>query len=144
MDSDHDPRIRNTYLRIRLQILLCLSVADRKPTKNKFFQSFIAYCFLKVHLYQSFKDKKSKKKSQISKNQGFSYFFSLLMEGSGTVQIMNGSLSYGSGYGSTTLEYENRGTGHENISDHALWQGGDRASSGFSEACDALTVSAQT
>ncbi len=55
-------------------------------SKNKFlFQSFFVLLLLKVHLHQ-FSKIKVRKKSQNSKNQGFSYSFCLLMEGSGSIQ----------------------------------------------------------
>ncbi len=43
-----------------------------------------AYFFLTLHFYHFFKDKKVKKKSQNSGNQGFSYYFCLMIEGSGS------------------------------------------------------------
>ncbi len=43
-----------------------------------------AYFFLTLHLYHFFKDKKVKKKSQNSGNQGFSYYFCLMIEESGS------------------------------------------------------------
>ncbi len=82
------PRIRTSDLRIRIH-----------PVKGYF-----AYHFLKVHLQS--------KKSQNSRNKGFSYFFTLVLEGSGSgsVQVIanpgpGGPKIYGShGSGSTTLE----------------------------------------
>ncbi len=48
------------------------------PTKNKFYlESFFAY-------YISLQRKKSKKNSQKDRSQGFSFFFCLIMEGSGS------------------------------------------------------------
>jgi hypothetical protein len=55
---------------------------------------FYAYSFLKVHLHHSSKTKSHKDVTK-SRNQGFSSFFCLLMEGSGSVKI-----NYGSGCGS--------------------------------------------
>jgi hypothetical protein len=46
--------------------------------------SFSAHFFLKVHLHHFSKIKKVQKKSQNSKNQGFSYCFCLTIEGSGS------------------------------------------------------------
>jgi hypothetical protein len=67
--------------------------------KNYFLSSsFNAYSLLKVHLHHSSKIK-SHKKSQNRRNQGFSSFFCLLMEGSGSVQI-----NYGSGAESRRLK----------------------------------------
>jgi hypothetical protein len=64
MDSDPDPAF--------------LSLTFKTPTKNNFFKSFPAYYryFLEV-----------KKKSQNSRNQGFSSYFCLMREGSGSEYI---------------------------------------------------------
>ena len=56
---------------------------------------FSAYYFLKVHLHHISKIK-SQKESQNSRNQGFSYYFCMMIEGSGSI-----SLTSGSGSGST-------------------------------------------
>jgi hypothetical protein len=48
---------------------------------NEFFLHFLAFHFLKVHLHQSLKRKCHKGKSKNSRNQSFSYFFCLMMEG---------------------------------------------------------------
>ncbi len=77
--------------------------------KKLAFLRFFAYCFFKAHLHQFSK----RKKSENSINQGFSYFFCMIMEGSGSrsrsgsVQIMSdpdpgGLKVYGSG--STELD----------------------------------------
>ncbi len=66
MQCDPDPRIRITDLRTR--ILLFSSVAD-KMTKTSFFSKF---CLL---LFEGTSSKIISKKSQNSRNQGFSYFF---------------------------------------------------------------------
>jgi hypothetical protein len=51
--------------------------------KSVLFQSFFAYYFLKVNLHQSSNIKSHKElKKIVNRNQGFSYFFCLLMEGS--------------------------------------------------------------
>ncbi len=55
---------------------------------------FSAYYFLKVHLYH-FSKIKSQKESQNSRNQGFSYYFCMMIEGSGS-----GSIPLTSGSGS--------------------------------------------
>ncbi len=52
------------------------------PTKKLIKKKFSAYYFLKVHLHH-FSKIKSPKKSQYSRNQGFSYYFCLMREGSG-------------------------------------------------------------
>jgi hypothetical protein len=75
--TDSDP-YGTTDLQIRV---LIFSVADKIPTKNNLFFKFFAHYILKEHLHH-FSQIKSKKKSQNSRNQGFSYFFCLLMEGS--------------------------------------------------------------
>jgi hypothetical protein len=49
--------------------------------KNSFFFSFSAYYFLKVLLHH-FSKIKVKKKSQNRRNQGFSYYVCLMIEGS--------------------------------------------------------------
>jgi hypothetical protein len=58
--------------------------ADPDPAFKK---KFFCYYFLKIHLHRFSKDKKSKrsdKKSQNSRNQGCSYYFCLIIEGSGS------------------------------------------------------------
>ncbi len=57
-----------------------------------FLTSFSAYYSLR-YIYIIFKDKKIQKKSQNSRNQGFSYYFCLLIEGSGSgsIPLTNGS-----------------------------------------------------
>jgi hypothetical protein len=59
-------------------------VAFKMPTKNKFFKSFFAYYFLNVILNQSSEIKTHK---EVTKqwNQGFSYFFFLMIEGPGSI-----------------------------------------------------------
>jgi hypothetical protein len=53
-------------------------------SKNKFFYKiFSAYYFLKVHLHH-FSKIKSQKESLNSRNQGFSYYFCMMIEGSGS------------------------------------------------------------
>ncbi len=46
-------------------------------------QFFSAFYFLKVHLHH-FSNIKSQKESQYSRNQGFSYYFCMMIEGSGS------------------------------------------------------------
>jgi hypothetical protein len=63
-----------------------VSVNDKVPTKKLvFFHRFLVYYFLKVHLHQS-----SKIKSHKILILDIFYLFCLLMEGSGSVQIMIG------------------------------------------------------
>jgi hypothetical protein len=68
-------RIRTIDLRIR--ILLFSSVADKMPTV------FLLISFRR-YIYINFIDKKVKKKSQNSRNQGCCYFFCFLMDGIGS------------------------------------------------------------
>jgi hypothetical protein len=60
---------------------------------------FFNYYFLKVH-FLHFQRLKVKKKSQSSRNQGFFYYFCLVIEGSGSGSI---PLTNGSRFGSATL-----------------------------------------
>ncbi len=95
-ESDPDPVI----------FVIDLQDANKKLIKKK---SFCAYYFLKLHSSFS-KDKKSKR-SQNSRNQGFSYYFCLMIEGSGFMRYLwfmdpdpGGPKTYGSdGSGSATL-----------------------------------------
>ncbi len=81
LDPDPDPKIRPTDLRIRI-LLFSSGVADKMPPKNKYcFQRFLYFFVFEGTFIQVFIDKKSKRKSQNSRNQGFSNFFCLLMEG---------------------------------------------------------------
>jgi hypothetical protein len=72
-------------------------------SKNKFFYKiFSAYYFLKVHLHH-FSKIKSQKESLNSRNQGFSYYFCMMIEGSGsgsTAGSGSGSIALTSGSGS--------------------------------------------
>ncbi len=84
---------------------------SRCQQKTNLKKSFSAYYFLKVHL-QHFSNIKSQKESQNSRNQGFSYYFCMMIEGSGSgsIPLTNGSgpggpKKYGSdGSGSATLK----------------------------------------
>ncbi len=69
--------------------------------KTIFIQVFLLITFLR-YIYIIFQIQKVIKKSQNSRNQGFSYYFCLLIEGSGSVPLTNGSRSR-SGSGSATL-----------------------------------------
>ncbi len=79
-----------------------MSVAEKLGANKKmvFYKVFVLNTFYKVHLHQPlqyiykvhFIDKKSQKEvTKNSRNQGFSYIFCLLMEGSGsdTIQIIS-------------------------------------------------------
>ncbi len=65
----------------------------KTPTKKfKFlFKSFSAYYFLKVHLHHFSKIKSPKEVKKNSRNQGFSYYFCLMIEGPGSIPPTNGS-----------------------------------------------------
>ncbi len=65
-DSDPDPAI---------------FVNDLQDAIKKLIWRFFTFYFLKVHLLHF--SKKGQKKSQNSKNQGFSYYFFLMIEESG-------------------------------------------------------------
>ncbi len=80
---------------------LCLWLIDPDPAiffiielrdanKTQFLKFFSAYYFSKVHLHH-FSKIKSQKESQNSRNQGFSYYFCMMIEGSGSIPLTNGS-----------------------------------------------------
>jgi hypothetical protein len=97
-DSDPDPAI----------VVIDLQDANKKNNLKKVFTAFY---FLKIHIHHFSKIKSQKETTQNSRNQGFSYYFCLMIEGSGSVPLTNGSGSrrpkniwYGSdGSGSGTL-----------------------------------------
>ncbi len=65
----------------------------KKPQQQQhqsIFRGFLAYYFLKVHLHHS-SQINSQKNSQNSINQGVSYCFCLMMRGTGSVPLTNGS-----------------------------------------------------
>jgi hypothetical protein len=100
MDPDLDPSI---------------FVIDLQDANTKlFFKTiFSAYYFLKVHLHH-FSKIKSQKESQNSGNQGFSYFFCMVVEGSGSGSI---PLTNGSGSGMPKkmwIRIRNRNTARRN------------------------------
>ena len=73
-------------------ILLFSSLTLKMPTKNNFcFNIFSVYYCLKVHLH-NFPKIKSHKESQNRRNQGFSYYFCMMTEGSvsGSIPLTNG------------------------------------------------------
>ncbi len=73
-----------------IQILLFSSLTFKMPTKTNFvFKVFLLITFWR-YICIIFKDKKSKR-SQSSRNQGFSYYFCLVIEGSGSIPLTNGS-----------------------------------------------------
>jgi hypothetical protein len=89
-------RIRGS---MRIRILLFLLLTLKMPAKKLIFNTFFsAYLFLKVHL-QDFSKIKSQKAPQNSRNQGFSYYFCMMIEGSGS-RAGSGSIPLTSGSGS--------------------------------------------
>ncbi len=67
-----------------IRILLFSSLTFKMPAKKLIFNTiFSAYYFLKVHLHH-FSKIKSQKESQNRRNQGFSYYFCMMIEGSGS------------------------------------------------------------
>jgi hypothetical protein len=84
-------------------------VTDLHEAKKQIKKSFSAYYFLKVHLYHFSKIKSQKEVAkQYRRNQGFSYYFYLMIAGSGAMPLMDpdpgGPKTYGSdGSGSATL-----------------------------------------
>ncbi len=95
--SDPDPWIHASEYWIR--ILLFSSLTVKMPTKNYFKKNSASY-FLKVHLHH-FSKIKSQKESQNStgRNQGFSYYFCMMIEGSGSGSRF-GSIPLTNGFGS--------------------------------------------
>ncbi len=83
----------------------CYFVIDLPDASNKliFNTIFSAYYFLKVHLHH-FSQIKSQKESQNRKNQGFSYYFCMMIEGSGSGA---GSIPMTSGSGSGSRRPKN-------------------------------------
>jgi hypothetical protein len=81
----------------QIRILLFSSLTFKMPAKNYFLNTiFSVYYFLKLHLHH-FSKIKSQKESQDSRNQGFFYYFCMMIEGSGSGSI---PLTSGSGSGS--------------------------------------------
>jgi hypothetical protein len=67
-----------------VRILLFSSLTFKVPAKNKFFNTiFSSYYFLRLHFHH-FSKIKSQKESQNSRNQGFSYYFCMMIKGSGS------------------------------------------------------------
>jgi hypothetical protein len=66
-------------------------VTFKIAVKNNFFPKFFFVAYFEATFTSFFKDKKSLKKSQNSRNVGFSYFFCLMIEESGSVPRTNGS-----------------------------------------------------
>jgi hypothetical protein len=83
-----DKRIRIPIwirIQIRIRILLFSSLTFKMATKNYFFTRFFCSLgyYLKVHLHHLSKIN-NHKKSQNRRNEGFSYCFCLIIEGSGS------------------------------------------------------------
>ncbi len=96
MDPDPDPRSRSW-----IRILLFSSLTFKMPAKNKFFNTiFSVYYFVKLHLHH-FSKIKSLKETHNSRNQGFSDYFCMMIEGSGSrAGNRSGSIPLTSGSGS--------------------------------------------
>ncbi len=67
--------------------LFVIGFQDAK--KNKFFSDLACFLLFEGTFTSVFKDKKVIKRSQNSRNQGFSYFICLMMEGSGSGRPTN-------------------------------------------------------
>jgi hypothetical protein len=67
-----------------------LQHASKKLIFNTVFSS---YYFLKVYLHH-FSKRKSQKESQNRRNQGFSYYFCMMIEGSGSIPLTSGAGSW--------------------------------------------------
>ncbi len=93
-----------------IQILLFSSLTFKMPAKNKFFYTiFSAYDFLKLDLHH-FSKIKIQKDSQNSRNPGFSNYFCMMIEGSGSVSRAgsgSGSIPLTSGSGSGSWRPKN-------------------------------------
>ncbi len=62
-------------------------VSDLQDVNKKYFFSSKFFYFLKVHLHHFSKIKSHKQKSQNRRSQCFSYYFCLMIEGSGSVSL---------------------------------------------------------
>ncbi len=81
--------ILGILVRIRVRILLFSSVADKMPTKIKFFfKVYFAYYFLKVHLHK-FLQKNSQKEVTNQQKSRIFLIFCLLVQGSGSGRTKN-------------------------------------------------------
>jgi hypothetical protein len=85
------------WIRIRIRGSMSLTdpaifVMDLQDASKKliFYTIFSAYYFLRLHLHH-FSKIKSQKESQNSRNQGFSYYFCMMIEGSGSIPLASGS-----------------------------------------------------
>ncbi len=91
-----------------IRILLFSSLTFNLPAKNKFFNTiFSVYYFLKLHLHH-FTKIKCQKESLNSKNQSFSNYFCMMIEGSGSrAGSGSGSIPLTSGSGSGSRRPKN-------------------------------------
>ncbi len=81
-------QIRDILAWIRKRIQIKLRIL---PSKNIFFSKFLLFTFWRyIYIHHSLKIK-SQKEPQKSWNQGFSYYFCLMMEGCGSAPLTNGS-----------------------------------------------------
>jgi hypothetical protein len=62
--------------------IFVIGLQDASKNYLIFLQIFSPFYFLKLHLHH-FSKIKSQKESQIGRNQGFSYYFCMMIEGSG-------------------------------------------------------------
>ncbi len=98
---DPDPRIHASNYWIRIRILLFPSFTFKDASKKLIFNTiFPAFYFLKLHLHH-FSKIKSQKESRNSRNQGFSYYFCMMIQGSESgSRAGSGSIPRTSGSGS--------------------------------------------
>ncbi len=100
MDPDPGPRIHASDWRIwiRIRILLFSSLTFKTPTITNVFEKVFLLITFWRYIYIIFQRLKVLKTAQNSRNQGFSYFFCLITEESGS-----GSIPQTSGSGSERL-----------------------------------------
>jgi hypothetical protein len=86
--------LSDSWIRIRILdpdpaiFVIDLQHAKKKLIFNTIFSSY--YYVLKVHLHH-FSKIKSQKESQNIRNQGVSYYFCMVIEGSGSIPLTSGS-----------------------------------------------------
>jgi hypothetical protein len=73
VDPDPDPAV----------FVIDLQDVNKKPFKK----NFCCLLLFEGTLTSFFKDKKSQKEPQNSRNQGFSYYFCMMREGSGSIPL---------------------------------------------------------
>ncbi len=88
-------RIHDVLVWIRIRILdpdPSIFVIDLQDANNKTNFLFNFFCLLLFEdTFISYLKIKSQKESQNSRNQGFSYYFCMMIEGSGSIPLTNGS-----------------------------------------------------